>query len=51
MVQKTMLLRHSLLLEFEQVFVCWIYFNSVYIIPVGAMLFKNFLTDVNLDVF
>ena len=37
--------------DFEQVFVCRIYFNSVYIIPVGKMLFNNFLTDVNEDLF
>ena len=36
---------------FEQVFVCWIYFNSVCIVPVEMMLFSNSLADVNLDFF
>ena len=44
-------LRGSFLLRFEQVFLCWIYFNSVSIIPVGMMLFNNFLADVNIDFF
>ena len=50
-VQKATFVRGSFLSEFEQVFVCRIYFNSFYIIPVGTMLFNNFLTDVNLDYF
>ena len=50
-VQKTTLVRGFFLLEFEQVFAYRIYFNSVHIIPVGTMLFSNFLADVNLDVF
>ena len=37
------------LLRFEQVFFCWIYFSSVYIMPMVMMLFNNFLTDVNID--
>ena len=34
-VQKTTFVRGSFLLEFEQVFLCQIYFNDVFIIPVG----------------
>ena len=37
------------MLKFEQVFVWRSYFNSVYIIPVGMMLFSNFSADVNLN--
>ena len=29
--------------------ICRVSFNSVYITPVGTMLFNNFLTDVNLE--
>ena len=43
------IIRGSFLLRFEEVFGCRIYFNSVYIIPVGIMLFNRFLADVNLD--
>ena len=43
--------RGSFLLRFEQVFVYRIYFHSVYIIPVGMMLYKNFLADINSDFF
>ena len=45
------IIRGSFLLRFEQVFGCRIYFNSVYIITVGMMLFNSFLADVNLDFF
>ena len=41
----------SFLLRFEQAFMCGIYFISFYIIPVGLMLFNNFLADANLDFF
>ena len=51
LVQKTTFVRCSFLWRFEPVFVCRIYFNSVYKIPVGMMLFDNFLADVNLNFF
>ena len=41
--------RGNFLLKFEQVFLSWIYFNSVYITPMVAMPFNNFLKYVNLD--
>ena len=39
------------LLEFEQIFVCSIYFNSTYVGPIRTMSFNNFSRYVNLDIF